>query len=61
MTLTLLILSIVINITLTFFLVKKERSLTELKVKHKAVQDYAERIASRYIKRAKRKTANKEK
>lgn len=61
MTLTLLVLSLVVNIILTFFLVKKERSLTELKVKHKAVQDYAERIASRYIKRTKRRKNNKEK
>lgn len=61
MTLTLLVLSLSVNLILIFFLVKKEKSLAELKIKHKAVQDYAERIASRYIERNKSKKTNSKK
>ena len=61
MTLTLLVLSLSVNLILIFFLVKKEKSLAELKIKHKAVQDYAERIASRYIERNKGKKTNSKK
>lgn len=54
----LLVLSIVLNLLLAFMLKKSNNKLTELKVKYKSIQEYAERIAGNYLEYVKKHKDN---
>lgn len=61
MTLTLILLGICLttNLALARLLYNKSNQLQELKIKHKATQDYAERIALKHLKQTQSKTNTK--
>ena len=52
-----MIVSLVFNLALVFILKRKESKYKELSLKHKVIQDYAERIAANFLEyKAKKKT-----
>tara|TARA_R110001632_G_scaffold7346_2_gene29145 strand:+ start:632 stop:853 length:222 start_codon:yes stop_codon:yes gene_type:complete len=63
MTLILILLGICLttNLALARLLYNKSNQLQELKIKHKATQDYAERIALKHLKQTKTKRTRRSK
>tara|TARA_R110000803_G_scaffold1756_2_gene5705 strand:+ start:2435 stop:2656 length:222 start_codon:yes stop_codon:yes gene_type:complete len=63
MTLILILLGICLttNLALARLLYNKSNQLQELKIKHKATQDYAERIALKHLKQTKTKRTHRSK